>query len=141
MLPFLAPSSALFEQFIQDGYLRVERAFPADLATECRTELWKHLPERPDQPSTWLRPVVRVGERSERPFREAANTPLLRSFYDALVGEGRWLPRGGLGTSPSGSRAPGSRATADGTSTSASGSSIRISSSGERTGNHGGAGS
>ncbi|HVJ93829.1 MAG TPA: phytanoyl-CoA dioxygenase, partial [Labilithrix sp.] len=33
-------------------------------------------------------------------FRDAANTPRLCASYDALVGPGRWLPRGSLGTFP-----------------------------------------
>ena len=34
------------------------------------------------------------------PFREAANTPVLHAAFDQLVGAGRWLPQGGLGTFP-----------------------------------------
>ncbi len=35
-----------------------------------------------------------------RRFRAAANTPALTAAFDSLVGPGRWLPRGGLGTFP-----------------------------------------
>jgi hypothetical protein len=54
----------------------------------------------PDDPATWTRPVVPLGEYRQRPFREAVNTPVLRAAYDDLVGEGRWIARGSLGRFP-----------------------------------------
>jgi hypothetical protein len=43
---------------------------------------------------------VRLGDYAQEPFRAAANTPRLHDAFDALVGTGAWLPRGGLGTFP-----------------------------------------
>lgn len=43
---------------------------------------------------------MRIGEIPNPLFREAANTPTLHAAYGALVGPGRWLPRGSLGTFP-----------------------------------------
>ncbi len=43
---------------------------------------------------------MRIGEIPNPHFREAANTTRLHAAYDALVGPGRWLPRGSLGTFP-----------------------------------------
>jgi hypothetical protein len=94
------PSAAQIERFVLDGFLRIDDAFPRDLAEACRRILWLATGCAEDGPSTWTRPVVRIGEIPNPLFREAANTPALCAAHDALVGPGRWLPRGSLGTFP-----------------------------------------
>jgi hypothetical protein len=37
-------SSAQIKQFIQDGFVRIDRAFPRQLADEGRAILWRDLP-------------------------------------------------------------------------------------------------
>lgn len=91
-------SAAQIEQFVRDGFLRIDDAFPRALGDACRRTLWLASGCAEDAPLTWARPVVRVGEIPSPPFREAANTPRLCAAYDALVGEGRWEPRGSLGS-------------------------------------------
>ncbi|MEV4002903.1 phytanoyl-CoA dioxygenase family protein [Actinomadura sp. NPDC049753] len=88
------------DAFIADGYVRVERAFPRELAAECRDILWRDTGCDPDDPGTWTHPVVRLGDHSEEPFRAAVNTGPLHAAFDAVVGKGAWLPRAGLGTFP-----------------------------------------
>ena len=88
------------EQFVEQGFVRVDQAFPRDLADAGRDLLWRDTGCAPDDPSTWSRPVIRLGEYAQEPFRLAVNSPRLRAAYDRLVGPGRWLPRGGLGTFP-----------------------------------------
>ena len=88
------------EAFIRDGFVRIEQAFPRDLAAECRTIMWRDLPCDPDDPKTWTRPVIRLPGYDSEPFRMAANTPILHAAFDQLVGKGRWVPREGLGTFP-----------------------------------------
>jgi hypothetical protein len=95
-----ALSSAQIDQFIQDGFLRIEDAFPRELADACRRILWLTTGCKEDDPSTWTKPVVRIGEIPNPLFQEAASTPRLQAAYDALVGKDRWLPRGSLGTFP-----------------------------------------
>lgn len=95
-----ALSAAQIEQFIHDGFIRIDEAFPRELADACRRILWLATGCAEDSPSTWTRPVVRIGEIPNPLFVEAANTPRLRAAYDALVGPSRWLPRGSLGTFP-----------------------------------------
>jgi phytanoyl-CoA dioxygenase PhyH len=87
-------------RFVADGFLRLERAFPRHLAQECRDLLWRDTGCDPDDPRTWIRPVVRLGDYAQEPFRRAANTECLHSAFDALVGPGRWVPRPSLGTFP-----------------------------------------
>lgn len=94
----VALSAAQIEQFVHDGFVRLDGAFPRELADACRRVLWLAAGCAEDTPSTWTRPVVRIGEIPNPLFRDAANTPKLHAAYDALVGRGRWLPRGSLGT-------------------------------------------
>ena len=94
----VALSAAQIEQFVHDGFVRIDGAFPRELADACRRMLWLATGCAEDAPSTWTRPVMRIGEIPNPLFREAANTPRLHAAYDALVGPGRWLPRGSLGT-------------------------------------------
>jgi hypothetical protein len=93
-------SRTQIEQFIQDGFVRIDGAFPRQLADRGRAILWRDLPCDPDDPATWTRPVVRLGWYGDEPFKEAANTPALHAAFDQLVGRGRWRPRPNLGTFP-----------------------------------------
>jgi len=95
-----ALTAAQIESFIADGFVRIERAFPEDVAARGHDILWTLTGLDRNDPSTWTRPVIRLGDNPAAPFREAANTPLLHSAFDQLVGPGRWLPRGSLGTFP-----------------------------------------
>jgi hypothetical protein len=95
-----ALSAAQIEQFIQDGFVRIDEAFPRQLADAGRAVLWRDLPGDPDQPETWTRPVIRLGGYGDEPFRLAVNTPGLHTAFDQLVGRGRWRPRQNLGTFP-----------------------------------------
>lgn len=88
------------QNFIYDGFVKIESAFSTDLAKQCRDELWGDIRLSPDEPESWIRPVVRVGFKSSPPFLEAANTPHLHKAYDQLVGVERWLAPKSLGTFP-----------------------------------------
>jgi hypothetical protein len=98
------PANALTEaqvrQFVEDGFVRLDRAFPRELADEGRAILWRDTGCDPDDPATWTRPVIRLGDYAQAPFAAAVNTPPLRAAFDRLVGPGRWRPRGSLGTFP-----------------------------------------
>jgi hypothetical protein len=93
-------SQAQIDTFIADGFVRIDNAFPAAIADECRAILWRETGCDPDDPSTWTRPVIRIDYRSDPPFVASVNTPILRGAFDQLVGEGRWAPRGNMGTFP-----------------------------------------
>ena len=88
------------QEFIANGFVRLDQAFPGALADEGRELLWRDTGCDPHDPTTWRQPVVRLGDYAHPPFRQAANTPLLHAAFDRLVGEGRWLPRPSLGTFP-----------------------------------------
>lgn len=95
-----ALSDAQIRDFISDGYVRIDAAFPAALAETVRNILWQDLEPSPDDPGTWTKPVIRLGMYSAPPFVEAANTPTLVSAYDQLAGHGRWLSPRAMGTFP-----------------------------------------
>ncbi|WP_315764635.1 MULTISPECIES: phytanoyl-CoA dioxygenase family protein [unclassified Bradyrhizobium] len=95
-----ALSSAQIMQFVRDGFIRVENAFSSELAAVCRAILWRDLPCAPDDPSSWTRPVIRLGYYGDEPFACAVNSPVLHAAFDQLVGVGRWRPRHNLGTFP-----------------------------------------
>lgn len=96
----VALSSAQIDSFVHRGFIRVDRAFPRELADACRALLWSRLECSPTDPRTWNKPVVRLGLFSDPPFVAAANTPALVEAFDALVGKKRWLPCGAVGTFP-----------------------------------------
>lgn len=93
-------SSHQIEQFIADGYVRVDDAFSKELARQGRDILWRDIPCSPSDPSTWTRPVVWLGGYHDAPFVAAASSPRLVEAYDQLVGPGGWAPMRGLGTFP-----------------------------------------
>ncbi len=86
--------------FVRDGFVRIDEAFSEHVAEQARAILWKATGCDPDDRSSWTRPVVRLDQFSQAPFREAANTPKLCKAFDQLVGAGRWYPRDRLGTFP-----------------------------------------
>lgn len=93
-------SVARKEQFVREGFIRIEGAFSREIAAEARAILWRDSGCSPDDRATWVHPVIRLGDYSEKPFCEAANTPVLHAAFDELVGKGRWFPRTSLGTFP-----------------------------------------
>lgn len=95
-----ALSGEQVEQFIRDGFLRIDRAFPRELAEEGCAIMWRDIGFDPDDPATWTKPVVWLPGYEGGPFEKAANTPVLHDAFDGLVGKGRWAPRTGLGGFP-----------------------------------------
>ena len=91
-------SDPQIEQFIDQGFVRIDNAFPKRLATQARARMWRDIDADPEVPASWTEPVIRLWVYWQKPFREAANTPVLHGAFDQLVGKGRWLPREALGT-------------------------------------------
>jgi hypothetical protein len=93
-------SDTQIEQFIRDGFVRIDAAFPRDLADQSRCILWRDTGCDESNPTTWTKPVIRLGMYGHPPFARAANTPVLHKAFDQLAGPGRWRPRMDLGTFP-----------------------------------------
>jgi hypothetical protein len=102
-LPAASPpalSQAQLQQFIRDGFVRIDQAFPRALADEARAILWRDTGCSPKDPSTWTRPVIRLLMYPQPCFVAAANTAVLHGAFDQLVGAGRWRPCRSVGTFP-----------------------------------------
>ncbi len=93
-------SETEIQQFIHDGYVKIDVAFPRELADQGRSVLWRDTGCDEGDPSTWTKPVVRLGMYGQEPFARAANSAVLHKAFDQLVGPGRWNPRKDLGTFP-----------------------------------------
>jgi hypothetical protein len=93
-------SDAQIRQFIHDGFVKIHEAFPRQLADEGRSILWRDTGCDEADPTTWTKPVIRLGMYEQEPFARAANTPVLRQAFNQLAGPGRWQPRSDLGTFP-----------------------------------------
>ena len=105
----LALLATQIEQFLRDGFVRIDDAFPRYLAEACRRILWRATGCAEDEPATWTRPAVRVGEILHPLVGEAANTPKIHASSDARIGPGRWVPRVSLAPPASASPSPTTR--------------------------------
>lgn len=93
-------SQQQIEQFIDEGFIRIDHAFPESVAAEVRDLLWNDLGVDRHDRRTWTRPVIRLGMYAQEPFIKSANTPVLHSAFDQLVGAGKWIPCMNMGTFP-----------------------------------------
>lgn len=85
------------DEFVHRGFVRIDGAFSTATAETVREALLA-ASGCTAQPSSWSRPVVRLGMFQAAPFVQAANGPVLRRAFDTLVGPGRWKPCGSMGT-------------------------------------------
>jgi hypothetical protein len=95
-----ALNQAEIDQFITQGYVRINDAFSSVTAREAREILWKDTGCDPNDSRTWTKPVIRLGWYDPSPFVQAANSTRLHTIFNQLAGEGNWMPRTNLGTFP-----------------------------------------
>jgi|SRR5690606_13117247 len=88
------------EQFVRNGFVRIENAFSQELADAVLDILWNDLPGDRSDPSTWTEPVVRLGMYTQQPFVESLSSPKLHLIFNQLIGENKWLPCRNVGTFP-----------------------------------------
>jgi Phytanoyl-CoA dioxygenase (PhyH) len=67
-------STSQLTEYQEKGFVLLEQAFPRALALRCRDLLWEQIEEDPSDPSTWERPVVRVGSQGHLAFSQAAQS-------------------------------------------------------------------
>lgn len=104
------------ERFLQDGFVKIEGAFPPRVAEHCARLLWRETGYAAEDPATWKDPVVWVADMAQGPFAAAVNSPVLHEAFDTLAGKDRWQSRYSLGSFPSASRTRRNRTTRAGTS-------------------------
>jgi hypothetical protein len=86
--------------FVEDGYVAIRGAVPADVVAACQDVIWSELDKdgiRRDDPGTWTKPVVRIACPEGGPFVAAGTQTVLWEAFDQLIGEGRWWRREGVG--------------------------------------------
>ena len=93
-------SDAQIRQFIRDGYVRIDGAFPRHMGEAAQAILWRDLGCDRNDRKTWTEPVIRLGRYTQSVFIDAANTPVLHAAFDQLVGATRWQPCSAMGTFP-----------------------------------------
>lgn len=96
-------TSSQIDAFLAEGFVRLDDAFPPQLAAAARAVFWKDLREQgvfPDDPRTWTRPVVRLGMYAQQHIAGAADSDMLRAACNQLVGAGQWRPCRAIGTVP-----------------------------------------
>jgi hypothetical protein len=69
-------SPAQRDHFVQRGFVKLENVFSQETAAEARAILWRATGCIPDDKTTWTRPVVRLGDFPQEPFRRAVNMPI-----------------------------------------------------------------
>ena len=78
------------EQFIEEGYVRLEGGFSPETAASCREILWKRIGLNPEDSSTWTKQLIHLAESfSEGAFQEVW-TPRIEGAFDDALGEGRY---------------------------------------------------
>jgi hypothetical protein len=83
-------ASSQIDEFIETGVTILRDAFPAEVAARCRERVWQASGLRPDQPTTWTKPVVHLQEAyCDGPFPEVL-TPAISGAMDDLLGAGRY---------------------------------------------------
>jgi hypothetical protein len=88
------------EQFITDGFVRIDNAVSSKISNAVLDILWKDIPFERSNPKNWPEPVVRLGMYSQKSFIDSVNTPNLHSGFNQLIGSDKWLPCQSVGTFP-----------------------------------------
>jgi hypothetical protein len=90
-------SEADVESFIANGFIKVDAAFPEQVARDCRAWLWEKTGLSPNAPDTWTEAKIWLPGSDAECFRAALRTPRLTAAFDDLAGRGRWQPFQGMG--------------------------------------------
>ena len=93
-------STKEIEQFMLNGFVRIDHAFSAEIADAVLDILWDDLPFDRSNPATWTEPVFRLGMYTQEPFMESVNSPKLHTAFDQLIGPDKWIPCRSVGTFP-----------------------------------------
>lgn len=73
----------LVERFLEDGFVKIEGAFPPRVAQHCASLLWRETGYDPEDTASWKDPVFRVAGMAQGPFAAAANSPAARGVRPA----------------------------------------------------------
>ena len=88
------------EQFMELGWVKVDEAFPREVALEAQQIVWEGVEKRgvlQRDKSTWNEEMVQINENYEHDEFQKCNTKRLADAIEDLVGEGAWATRAVLG--------------------------------------------
>ncbi len=88
------------EQFIVNGFIRMDKAFSSQVAQDAVDILWKDIPFERSDPTSWIEPVVWLGMYTQQPFVESVNTAKLHTAFNQLIGFNKWAPCRSVGAFP-----------------------------------------
>ncbi|MBU8830433.1 phytanoyl-CoA dioxygenase family protein [Mycolicibacterium goodii] len=89
----------LIEEFMRDGFVKLEHTVDIEVADAARDLLWERLGLSPDGP--WTEPVVWTGDfTGTGPFSQLTRSPVLTDALDRLCGRDGWVRRFALGNIP-----------------------------------------
>lgn len=70
----MALSEKEVSKFIEHGFVKIEDAFSKELAKECLAILWRDTGCEANSPTTWTKPVIRLGEYHDAAIVAAAQS-------------------------------------------------------------------
>lgn len=97
---YKALSQTEIDYFISNGFLLVRNVFPSEPAKIINHMVWEKLDEKPDDPSTWKKPLVWLKEVFKNDIVDQIHTKKYYDAIDDLCGEGRWYAHNGAGVWP-----------------------------------------
>lgn len=90
-------TEAQVAQFEEDGFLKLEGAFPRESALAAQDFLWERLAAlgvRKEDRATWTEPMVHIKEAYADPVFQVCQTDRLTGAIEDLIGRGRWGGKG-----------------------------------------------
>lgn len=84
-------------QFINDGFVKLEAAFPREQALAAQDFLWDRLAAlgvHKEDPATWREPMVHIQEAYSEPVFQECQTERLTGAIEDLIGKDRWKDKG-----------------------------------------------
>ncbi len=88
------------DEFRENGFIRVAQAFDKATKDACLESIEAELRSQSinvANPETWTKPVIRFVCPEGPAFAIAGTSPRLWALYDALLGNGNWIKRQGVG--------------------------------------------
>ena len=93
-------TSAEIEQFVDQGYVLLRRAFSPEAAAAVRSRVWEGLGLSPGDPAGWTDFYRRLEAQLHGSDVDECLSERFTGAVDDLLGEGKWRPLGALGGWP-----------------------------------------
>jgi hypothetical protein len=80
------------EQFMENGWVKVEQAFPKEAALNAQQVVWGHVEKRgalQNDPTTWTKEMIQINESYDNDEFQLCNSLRMADAIEDLIGEGR----------------------------------------------------